>query len=86
MAAPGHSIVNNPDSAEYAAEITPSDSTVLSPTPRGLYVGTTGDLEVTMAGDEADVTFKSVPAGAVLAVRVTKVKAATSASNIVALY
>lgn len=53
---------------------------------RALYVGTTGDVKVTLAGG-GDVTFPTVPAGAWLPVRATKVViSGTTASNIVAVW
>ena len=85
MSAPSSAMLNNPSPAEYAAAVTKSDSTVLKAT-RYLYVGTTGNLTVTMAGDGADVVLSNVPAGAILPIRVVKVKAATTASDIVALF
>lgn len=85
MAAPGFLSVSNFNPAEYAAAVTPSDSTDLGIT-RFLWVGGTGDVVVVMAGDAAAVTLASVPSGSLLPIRVTKVKAATSATNIVALY
>lgn len=86
MTAPTQVVTNNPNPAEYAAAVTPSDSTVLSPSPRALYIGGGGDVTVTMAADGADVVFKNVPPGLKLPVRVSKVKAATTATYIVALY
>jgi hypothetical protein len=66
--------------------IVTSDSTVLDPTPRSLYVGGAGDLTVTGV-DGIDVTFPSVPAGTVMPIRCTKVKATgTTATNIRAIY
>ena len=70
--------------AHGAKVVTPSDATVLEIT-RGLYIGSTGDVSVIMA-DGDDVTFSAVPTGAVLPVQVSKVKAATTASLILALY
>jgi hypothetical protein len=72
------------DPAGFAVAVTPSDSTILTPT-RGLYIGGTGDVVVQMYGSENTVTFSNVPVG-VLPVRVTKVMAATGATNIVALW
>ena len=51
MSAPTQKITNNSDPAEYAAAVTLSDSTVLTPTPRALYIGVGGDVVVTMAAD-----------------------------------
>ena len=39
MSAPNQKIDNHAAPAEYAAAVTKSDSTVLSPVPRALYVG-----------------------------------------------
>jgi len=86
MGAPGYGIVNNSLPSAYATEVTPHDTTVISPPSRSLYVGATGDLTVTMEGG-GDVLFKAVPAGVTLPIRVTKVKSTgTTATNIVALY
>ena len=87
MSAPNQTIQNTSNPAEYAAAVTLSDSTVLTPTPRALYIGVGGDVVVTMAADGSDVTFENVPTGTKLPVRVSKVKATnTTASSIVALY
>lgn len=67
-----------------AAAVTKSDATDLGRT-RAIWVGGTGNLVVTMA-DGTDVTFTAVPAGSWLWIQVQKVKAATTATNIVALY
>lgn len=70
-----------------AFTITKSDSDEF-PLTKALYVGTTGNLTVTMRGiDEqyTDVVFVNVPEGALLPIRVIKVKSATTASNIVGL-
>ncbi len=69
--------------AEKAAAVTASDATVVN--FRSLYVGTGGNLAVTMAGG-GDVIFPAVPSGAVMPIRVSKVLATnTTASNIVGL-
>jgi len=64
-----------------AYNCTPSDSA--TQTGFGFYVGTTGNVTiVTFAG--TTVTFNSVPAGAVIPVAISQVKATgTTASNIV---
>lgn len=72
--------------AEGAAAVTPSDSASLSGVTRFIYVGSAGNVAVTMS-DGSNVTFNNVPAGAVLNLRVSKVKSTgTTASNIVALF
>lgn len=50
----------------------------------GLYVGTAGNLVVTMANG-SDATFTACPAG-FHPLRIQKVKNTTAAANIVALY
>lgn len=50
-----------------------------------IYVGGTGTLVVVTA-DENAVTFNGVPAGTVLPVQVLKVKAASTATGIIALW
>jgi hypothetical protein len=67
--------------------ITKSDSTEL-PLTKALYIGTGGNLTVSMRGiddQEADVVFANIQDGSLLPIRATKVKAATTASNIVGL-
>jgi hypothetical protein len=71
--------------ASYGFPVTPSDSTVLSETTRGLYVGTTGDISALMVSG-ASITLSSVPAGSLLPLRLTKIMATgTTASGIVGL-
>lgn len=67
-----------------AAAVTPG-ATELANTARALYVGTEGNVVVTMLSGD-DVTFASVPAGMILPIRVTHVLAGTTASNIVAIW
>ena len=55
MSAPNQAIQNTSNPAEYAAAVTLSDSTVLTPTPRALYIGVGGDVVVTMAADGSDI-------------------------------
>lgn len=60
---------------ENAAEVTAS-ATALAKTTRALYVGTEGNITVTMVGGQS-VTFTAVPAGSLLPLRVTHVTAGT---------
>lgn len=79
-----------------AVAVTLADSDLANEPTRGLYVGTTGNVRVTMYGGidkngdavtGQTVTFNSVPAGAILPLRVVRVwSTGTTASNIVALY
>lgn len=71
--------------AYTASAVTPSDSTVLSGVARGLWVGTGGDVAVTMLGG-GNATFVNVPDGTLLPFAVTKVLVATTADDIIALY
>jgi hypothetical protein len=66
-----------------AVAVVKSDSTVLPES--ALYVGTGGDLVVDMANGETNVTFKGVASGAFLPIVVVKVKAATTAADILAI-
>ena len=67
-----------------AASVTPNDSTNIAPT-RGLYVGVSGDVKVTML-DGTAVTFVGVAAGIVHPLQVVRVwSTGTDATDIVAL-
>jgi hypothetical protein len=70
--------------ATQAAAVTPSDTTTIGGC-RALYVGTTGDVTVDTP-NQTDIVFVGVPAGTILPLAVLRVKAATTASDIVALY
>lgn len=70
-------------SAADAAAVTTSDSTVLTAV-RALFVGTGGNLTLTFPS--GDVVFKNVASGQLLPVRPSKVKAATTATDIVAIF
>jgi hypothetical protein len=71
-------------SAHGAVAVVKSDSTIF-PTTRGLYIGATGNLVVTMADGQTPITFASVAVG-ILPIQVTQVLNATTASSVVALY
>lgn len=62
--------------------VTKSDTAELN--ARGLYVGTGGDLVITTV-EGNDVTFKNVASGSWLPIYAYRVKAATTAADIVAL-
>lgn len=73
--------------AGEASEVSPADADLPSEQySRALYVGGEGNLVVAMAGLENIVTFANVPAGTLLPIRVSQVRAATTATAIVALY
>jgi hypothetical protein len=71
--------------ATRAVPVTPSDTVLLDPVPRSLYVGGAGSLVVDTIGGDTSVTFLAVTSGTLLPLRVTRVYAATSATDIVAL-
>lgn len=78
--------------SQYCAAVTPSDSTLLTRTisgvtyaPRSIYVGGGGDVVAEFA-DGSSVTFAGVGSGSVLPIRPVRVKAATTATSVVAIY
>jgi len=74
------------DPADHIAAVTVSDTTNLTGC-RGLLIGGAGDVAVRMINaPSTTVTITGVVAGALLPLRVTRVMAATTATNITALY
>lgn len=70
--------------AAAAAAVTPHDTNLIDPT-KGIYVGTAGDLKVTML-DGTALTFTALAAGIVHPLTVVQVfSTGTTAANIVAL-
>lgn len=66
--------------------VTPHDSNALSIIPKGLYIGTGGNVALRGVNASADVTFSNVPSGTILPVRASHVRSTgTTASNIIAL-
>ncbi len=70
------------DSTRYWTPVIPADGTVI-PETNYLYVGVTGNIVATCNG--VDITFANVAVG-YHPIRCTKVKAATTATNILAAY
>jgi hypothetical protein len=71
---------------DLMAAVTPSDSADLANVTRAVYVGGAGDLTVINAAGTT-VTFKAVPVGTLLPIRVGRIKATlTTATNLVALW
>lgn len=68
-----------------AFEVTPSDADPLEVEAQALYIGATGDVEVTTVGGD-DILFTGVPAGTTLPVAVSYVKEGTTAVVVIALY
>lgn len=82
---------NISDPASLYEAITPSDSVDLTHISRGLYIGGAGDVTVISPpaplGIGATVLWSAVPAGTILPIRVSRVKATgTTATTINALY
>lgn len=70
-----------------AVAVTPSDSVALTDTPKGIWVGTGGDITGRLVNDVADIVWKNVPSGALLPFRFALIKATgTTAADIVAHY
>lgn len=70
----------------YVTPVTPDDNTDLATVSRALYVGTGGNIALTLVGGST-ATFTNVQDGAVLPLRVSRVlNAGTSASDILALW
>lgn len=68
------------------ASITPDDASDLPVLPRAIYIGSGGDIAVTLA-DGDSVTLTGVPTGALLPLRTQRVRqTGTSATGLVALW
>lgn len=66
--------------------ITPDDTAILPSLTKAIYVGTGGDIVLRSARGEADVTFRNIPSGYILDVRVAAIRATgTTADDIVGL-
>ncbi len=66
--------------------ITPHATAEIDPLPKAIYVGTGGDIVLRGVDSAVDVTFKSVPSGAILDVRAQYIRVAgTTAANLVGL-
>ena len=88
-------IRSEPDSPAKNAFIINPSADDLAVSPRGIYIGTGGNLFVRMHGGAnninvpgANITFEGVVAGTILPIRVDKVwlHANTTASGLVGLY
>lgn len=66
--------------------VIPDDLAELPTVPKAIYVGTGGDIALRSIDGVADVTFRNLPSGFILDVRVSHLRATgTTASNIVGL-
>jgi hypothetical protein len=70
----------------FCFEITPDNSADLSRVTKALYIGEGGDVVLRSALGDTDVTFRNLPAGYILDVRVSAVReTGTTASALVGL-
>ncbi|WP_430637173.1 spike base protein, RCAP_Rcc01079 family [Sphingomonas hankookensis] len=73
------------DSSEAPFAIAPSDTAPLPAVPKGIYVGTGGDVTLRGVAGDADVTYRNLPDASYIAVRVSHVRATgTTATNLIA--
>ena len=73
--------------ARAAFAITPDDDNDLDSSPRGIYLGTGGDLKVDMLDDGSQIIFKNMIAGVIYPLRVKRVYLTnTSAADILGVY
>lgn len=71
---------------EHAAAVTPNDSTDLATSSRGVYVGGTGTLKVTLVSGDV-VTFTGLAAGIIHPIRAKRIwSTGTSATSIIAVW
>ncbi len=71
-------------SALRSDALVPHDTNPLPRLPKGIYVGTGGDVVLRAIGSDADVTYKNLGNGSYIAVRASHVRATgTTASNMI---
>ena len=72
-----------PSRRPYAVD--PSDTVALPYLPKGIYVGTGGDVCLRGVDSDADVTYRNLPSASYINVRARYVRATgTTASNLIA--
>lgn len=76
--------MNYPALATRFAPVTPSDTAAIAGTCIGVFVGTAGDV-VVVGADGVQATIKATT-GSMIWGRFTLIKAATTATNIVAFF
>ena len=77
--------INGPIESGFA--VTPDDNNDLTYQTRYLYAGVSGDVKATLAHDGSTVVFKSLAAGVLHPIAVSRVWATgTTATNILGLY
>ncbi len=73
--------IDGPALRQYA--VTPSDTTILDPRPRALYVNADGDVAIELPGDASPITY-SVTAGQILPLRPLRVHATGTTAAVIA--
>jgi hypothetical protein len=74
---------SGPSHAPYS--VSPSDGTELPIIPKGIYVGSGGDVTLRGIDGTADVTYRNLPDASYIAVRAQFIRATgTTASNLIA--
>ena len=68
--------------ANYAAVVTPNDNTDLTNVARAIYVGTSGNVNLTTAGGNT-VLISNIVAGTVLPIRTKRVLSTNTTANAV---
>ena len=76
--------LNSP--GKNAQALTESDTVDLAHTTRYVYVGGAGDITCILSGDTAEVTFKAVPVGTILPIRIKRLMVATTATLLIGIY
>lgn len=72
--------------ARLAFAVEPDDQASFAIAPKALYVGTGGDITLRTVAGTADVTFRNVPSGSVLAIRTSAVRqTGTTADHLIGL-
>lgn len=73
--------------ATRAAAIVPHDANALNDVTKSIYVGQAGDVVARGVRDAADHVWKAVPAGSILPIRASHVRATgTTAADLLGLY
>lgn len=80
--------VNPSDPADHAYSITPSSSTDLPYFTRAIYIGSDGDLDVTLVSETGNtsISFTGLVAGTLLPIRVRRVWETSTAGNLIGMY
>ncbi|GJQ63521.1 MAG: hypothetical protein SCALA702_25740 [Melioribacteraceae bacterium] len=87
MAQDKYPFEQNNSPALNAFNVTPHDINELSNVTRAIYVGTGGDINITLRDDSTPVILKNVSSGTLLPLRVKLVKTtSTTAQDIIGLY